>query len=432
MKRKDKVSRREFVKAGVVTAGAVTVAGLPLVGQADEPASQPEKKGKPKKDKKIELVPTRVLGRTGEKISMLCFGAGQPQERMFTAMWEAGIRYADTADCYVEGRHEKELGEWMKKTGHRKDMFIVTKDHPNTPDQFVEMVDARLKNMQTDYIDLYFIHGLGEPDAGYKITLDEMIEVPKAKEWAAAAEKIRKSKKVKYIGFAMHGEVPARLQIMKNAISGGWTDAIMLMYDAQLVRENKDFNKALDACHKAGIGMISMKQMRRLHEAKRDVDKQGEVAAGLLPKFKEMGLTPYQAVLHSVWTDERITSICSAMANLDILKENVAAARKFKPLGKKEMAAVLELYRQQGTRLCTACDGSCRRAAGTDADLNKIVRYLSYFEMDGRRADARRYYAQLTSTERTWQGANLEAASKACRCHVDFAALLPRAEEKLA
>ena len=54
-----------------------------------------------------------------------------------------------------------------------------------------------------------------------------------------------------------------------------------------------------------------------------------------------------------------------------------------KPLGKKQLAMVLDLYRQPGRRFCNACDGRCQRAAGTKAALNDITRCLSYYEMNG-------------------------------------------------
>ena len=71
----------------------------------------------------------------------------------------------------------------------------------------------------------------------------------------------------------------------------------MVSYDPKLVRENAEFNKAVDACHKAGVGLISMKEMRAV-----------DAMPKMLPGFRELGLTPHQAVLHAAWTDERIAN----------------------------------------------------------------------------------------------------------------------------
>lgn len=410
------VSRREFVKAG---AAAAVVAGLP----ASLAAQQPEdaKKGEEKAPDKEQLVPTRVLGRTGAKVSMLNMGTTrEPSTRMLNAMYKLGIRYIDTAASYVGGQSERVIAEWMARKGNRKELFIVTKDQPKSPDEWEQMLDRRLEALKTDYIDLFFLHGLGPGRRGGRGDA-EQTEWPKSKEWAQAAEKMKKSGKTRFAGFSSHAGFPARTELLNNAASGGWVDALMVSYDPQTVRDNADFNKALDACHKAGIGLISMKQMRGVNDASK-----------FMPDFEKKGLTAHTAVLHAVWSDERIASICSNMPSLEILRENAEAAKKFKPLDKKELAAVISLYEKAGRRFCNACDGRCRRAAGTSAGLNDIVRYLSYYEMDGCRDEARRLFAALSPEERDWHGANLQAASCACLSKLDFETLLSRAERKLA
>jgi len=410
------VSRRDFVKAGVT---AAAFAGLPATLAAQQPQDGDKDDAKPAKAK--EPLPTRVLGRTGAKVSILNMGSTQKiDNRLLTAMYDQGIRYIDTADCYSGGQAEKIIAEWMAKKGNRKDIFLVTKDHPKSPDQWVEMLDRRLEALKTDFIDLFFIHGLG-PRRGDSGEDSEEVNRPKNKEWAAAVEKMKKSGKIRFAGFSSHAGFPVRTELLNNAAAGGWVDALMVSYDPQTVRDNADFNKALDACHKAKIGLVSMKQMRGVKDAPK-----------FMPEFEKKGLTAYTAVLHAVWSDERIASICSNIPNLEILKENTAAARNFKPLDKKETAAVIGLYRQEGRRFCNACDGRCRRAAGTDAALNDIVRYLSYYEMDGCREEARRLFAAMSPEERDWRQADLQAASCACVSKLDFTSLLARAEQKLA
>lgn len=409
-----RVSRRDFVKVGAAAAVAV---GLPAGLRADEPQDKKKEKAK----KKVGLMPTRVLGRTGVPVSILNFGAsGGTRRRMLNAVWESGIRYFDTADCYEKGKHEQGLARWYNKEGVRKDLFLVTKDHPKTPEQWIEMVDKRLESLQTDYIDLFMIHAIGEREIGYG-TNEHQIEICKSKEWARAVDKTKKAGKIRFAGHSLHGDIPLRSALLRASAEGGWVDAIMLMYDTQAVREHKEFNDALDKAHKAGIGLVTMKEMRAV-----------EHVAELVPGFKEMGLTPHQAVLHAVWTDERIASICSAITNLKMLKENVEAARKFKPLDKKQLAMVLNIYQQSGRRFCTGCDGRCQRAAGTKASLNDITRYLSYYECDGAREKARELFARLSPEQKDWHGADLEAASAACVSKLDFTTLLPRAQERLA
>lgn len=122
------VSRREFIKAGSALTAAAAAAGLPAVEVYAE--NKPDK----------AVLGRRKLGKTGVGVTMLNLGtAGDMDNRLLNTVWAEGVRYFDTADCYQNGNSEKAVGEWLAKTGHRKDMFIVTKDHPKTPDEWVTM-----------------------------------------------------------------------------------------------------------------------------------------------------------------------------------------------------------------------------------------------------------------------------------------------------
>lgn len=400
------LSRRQFVRAGAATAAA----GLAWEARAEQP---PDEEAKRQND-----FPRRALGRTGEKVTMLNLGTARgASPRLLSAVYDAGVRYVDAADCYAGGRSEAAIGDWIASNGRRKEFFIVTKDHPHSPDEWVQMLDRRLAALQTDYIDLFFIHELG----GGRGADDSVREWPKMKEWGAAADRMKKSGKIRFAGFSTHTEISLRTALLNNAAAGGWVDALMVACDPSLLRENAEFNKALDACHKAQVGLICMKEMRAVAHMPK-----------LLPEFQEMGLTAHQAVLHAVWTDGRFASICSDMHNLRIVQENTTAARNFRPMDEKRVSAVIDLYHRFGSSYCNGCDGRCRQAGGTQAALGDIVRFLSYYETDGSRDLARRLFAALSPQERDWRDADLAAASAACASKLDFAALLARAHEKLA
>jgi hypothetical protein len=133
-----------------------------------------------------------------------------------------------------------------------------------------------------------------------------------------------------------------------------------------------------------------------------------------------------------MWTDERFSVVCSHMDNLEKLEENATACRKFKPLLPEELAAVYYWMRDGKRTFCVGCDGSCRRAAGTNADLNTIARYVSYAEQDGRVYEARELLQRMAAEARDCAGADLAAASRACRSKLDFEQIVKRARELLA
>jgi predicted aldo/keto reductase-like oxidoreductase len=366
-------------------------------------------------------LPRRKLGKTGVEVTILSQGAAFAIEtRHLNMMHSLGIRYIDTAKSYQKGASERAIAEWFEKTGHRKEHFLVTKDEVREPGKWMAKIDERLEALKTDYLDLFFLHGMGDDDYMGPEAAKPCLA---GKDWAKAADEIRKSGKCRFLGFSTHTRpIEDRIAVLNLAAKGSWVDAIMVATDPTLMRDNAEFNKALDACHKADIGLISMKENRG----------GPETIENLFPTFKEKGLSAYTAVMYAMWTDERFANICSHMDNLEKLTENVAAAKKFKPLTKEELTAVDTMIRENERTFCVACDGSCRRAGRTPADLNTIARYVSYAERDGRVYEARDLLKSLPSEARDWSGADLAAASHACKCRLDFARIIKRAEELLA
>ena len=80
----------------------------------------------------------------------------------------------------------------------------------------------------------------------------------KSQEFKETADAIRKSGKARFVGFSSHHK--DRAALIQAAADGGIVDAIMLQYTPWLDKDSP-LNKALDACHKKGIGLISMKQI---------------------------------------------------------------------------------------------------------------------------------------------------------------------------
>jgi predicted aldo/keto reductase-like oxidoreductase len=265
-------------------------------------------------------------------------------------------------------------------------------------------------------IDLYMVHALEDPG----ISLDE------GGEWKRVKDRLVREKKIRFMGFSTHVEMSARSACLRNAVKGGWVDALMAACDPGLVRANAEFNEAIGACAEAGIGLVCMKTTRGLGRGA-DQPEQAREA------FAKLGLTPHQAMQAGMWSDGRFASVCSEMANRRIMEENAAGVRKFtKPFDEEQRRILEEGMRGLARATCPGCDGSCRRAAGTATDFCTIARCLDYYEHDGNRDTARRLYAELRPEQRDARGADLTAASAACPAHLDFAAILRKAERHLA
>ena len=408
------VNRRDFLQASAAVAGASALTSASVTAEADEPA----------KASKTTL-PTRTLGKTGVDVTILNQGTWRASglDRILRFAYASGIRYFDTAKSYgSEGGFKR----WFAQSPEvRKDIFLVTKDSPREPGQLAAMLDERLDALGTDYVDLFFVHALGDHDP------QEGLDWPKSKEFAAAIDKIKKSGKAKFVGFSTHHKT--RAAILQSAAEGGFVDAIMLKFSPWLAKDSP-LNKAIDACHAKGIGLISMKQIagQGAGDFPGDNTSLDEVAQKLPEALKERKLSPYQGLLQAIWTDERIASSCVSMRNTDQIRENADAARRFEPLKVAEIEALRDAFLAANPTLCADCEGQCALAAGTDARLGDITRYLTYHDHHGYKGEARARYAELTQAERDWRGADLDAAREACPGGLDFARLLPRADERLA
>jgi uncharacterized protein len=404
---------RQIDRRGFLGTGAGAIAAAAALGEMRPAAAAAAQQGDARATQSAPLA-KRKLGKTGVEVTMLNIGTWRSSglDRLLATAWARGVRYVDTAKSYGT---EPAIGRWLQsKPEVRKELFLVTKDHPTSPKGLIRQLDDRLEALKTDYVDLIFIHAMGDH------SINTEIKWPQSAEFKAAAEAIRKSGKAKFVGFSTHH--PRRPEILQAAVRGGFVDAIMLQNNPWLAQED-DMNKALDACYKAGIGLISMKQVAGNWNL--------EEIARRLPELAEKKLTPYQGLLHAIWSDERFSSVCVSMRNTDQIRENTEAARTYQPMNRAAIDRLRDACIASGPTLCASCDGRCSKAAGTTAELGNLTRFLTYHEHHGYRAEARRLYGELTDAAREWRGADLEAARAACPNHLDFASLLPRTDELL-
>jgi aryl-alcohol dehydrogenase-like predicted oxidoreductase len=406
----DQTDRRTFLQAGALA--VASAASLAPGARAEDAPAKPAE------------LPRRPLGKTGVNITILDQGSvrGDGFDRILRLSFASGVRVFDTAKVYGSERNFK---KWFEQAPEvRKQIFLVTKDQPRTPRQMLKMVDQRLAALGTDYIDLFFVHAMGDEHR-----LDDAINFVKGQEFKETADAIRKSGKAKFIGFSTHNK--NRAQIIQAAAEAGIVDAIMLQYSPWLDKD-APLNKALDVCHEKGIGLITMKQVAgRFFGDQTKVNILDEVVRRV-PMLAEKKLTPFQGLLHAIWTDERISASCVSMRNTEQIRQNVDAARRFEPLKTAEILQLRDAVLDHGPMLCADCDGRCSIAAGTKAELGDLTRFLTYHEHHGLRADARRQYAALSPEARDWSDADLEAARNACPNRLDFARLLREVDRHLA
>ena len=401
-------SRRNFLKTALTLPAALAVAPSLLSASAESvttPALSSQSGNSP--------LPMRTLGRSDRKVTMVSLGgmmdAYTPE--YLDIAWSMGIRYFDTADCYIGGQSEHRLGAWLAKyPERRKEVFIVSKDHPHQgPEQMLQMIDTRLAALGTDHLDLFFIHGISPREYG-----PQTLDWPKSDDFKRVVDKLKSSGKAKMVGFSCHDD--RRAEYLMAAAQGGFLDAIMVRY-TPFFTKGDPFDRALDACHKAGIGLVAMKTMRNTH----DVPTR-------MPEFDKMGLDVHQAVLHAVWSDERISAACIMLDNVSQMENTAAAARAYKqPLHASHLNTLRDLVVAGRRTMCPGCPACDSVGATAALAFQHIARFVTYYEQDGNLA-ARDMFHSLPAAQRDFASIDLAALRDRCAFHTDYPDIMKRAQ----
>ncbi len=346
-----KWTRRRFLKAtGTAGLGALMA---PVNGMATA-AETPTR------------VPTRPFGRTGADVSILSLGGMfdiASNQLMMRQALRWGVTYWDTADCYQSGS-EKGIGKYFKKYPRdRQKVFLVSKSDARAPDGMTDLLDRSLKRMNTDYLDLYFVHGI--------YSIDELDD--RTRSWA---EKAKATGKIRFFGFSTHSNME---ECLLEAARLGWIDGIMMTYNYRLMH-TREMKRAVAACVKAGIGLTAMKTQGG-GPVGTDTDTEMEMAG----RFMEKGFTDAQAKLMAVWQNPDIASICSQMPNMSILMSNIAAAVNKTELSVRDTELLQRYARETQSSYCTGCTHICQSAVAKEVPIGDVMRYLMYCRSYGDR-----------------------------------------------
>jgi uncharacterized protein len=290
------VSRREFLTR--TTATLASAGALPALAAAAE--------------KETVSLPTRVLGRTGASVPVLAFGCGSrflmyEEEDVALAVLERalalGVRYFDTAIDYGNGKSESRVGQLMKT--RRADVFLATKipTRARTRDLALAEVEASLKRLQTDHVDLLHIHSLGDAADLKAIEAKDGV--------LQALYELRRQKVARFIGMTSHTDGA----VMAQAIERNDVDCVQMAMNP--ARAHAFEEKALPAAKAKNLGIILMK------------------ATGQEQLLGPQG-APAAELMRYAWSLPVATAVVG-MPKREFLEANVAAARAFAPMTAAEM-----------------------------------------------------------------------------------------------
>lgn len=264
------------------------------------------------------------LGKSDLNVSEICFGCmslGGDQSfntKLIHEAIDSGVNFFDTADLYQRGANESVLGKAVKRK--RKDILIATKvgnvwrdddsgwDWNPTKKYILKAVDASLDRLQTDYIDLYQLHG-----GTLKDPIDDII---------AAFERLKKQGKIRHYGISS-----IRPNVMKEYVKKSNISSVMMPYS---LLDRRPEDGILELLNEKEVGIIARGALAKGLLAGKPAevyqDYTVEEVQKVIDTVKNLSnfyRTSAQTALKFVGQEPAVTTIASGIRTQEQLKENV-------------------------------------------------------------------------------------------------------------
>lgn len=268
-----------------------------------------------------ETVPTRVLGRTGEKISMVGLGGyhvgmqsdEQESIRIIRTALDSGITFLDNCWDYNNGQSEIRMGKALRD-GYRQKAFLMTKIDGRTRQAAAQQLEESLRRLQTDHIDLLQFHEVirdTDPDRIFA----------KGGGMEAVLE-AKKQGKVRYIGFTGHKSPDIHLKMLNTAFAHNFTfDAVQMPLNVMDAHYDSFEKKVLPVLVKHNIGVLGMKPM------------------GDKIILKSKTASPIECLHYAMNLPTSV--VITGCDSLEILQQAIGAAKAFKPMSAGEVSSLL-------------------------------------------------------------------------------------------
>lgn len=299
-------SRREFLQSSIAAAALAGMASSNATSAADAPAAS--------------SLPSQVLGKTGVQVPLLGMGTAQmgiarsieEGVQVLHKALELGINYFDSAPEFAGyGKAQLQLGHAFKD--RRKEVFLTTKCARNRADEALKLLESNLKEMQTDYTDLVYVHSLGADERDMKTVTGP----------GGVMEFLQKAKRdglARFVGVTGHNRADRFLPILKDY------DLDVIMNAVNFVDRNTyNFEEKIwPVAAEKNVGLVAMKvfggsQGNNEHNSK-------------LP------LHHHQLALRYALSIPGVSCAVVGMKTVEEVQRNVDWVKQFAPLNEQERA----------------------------------------------------------------------------------------------
>lgn len=293
-------SRREFLSTTLAGAAAMS---LTRMGRADDVRAR------------IARMPTRPFANSGERVSLLCVGGhhlargGVAEEEAIRIIHEAmdhGATFMDNAWEYHNGVSEERMGKALRGP-RRNQAFLMTKTMGRDARTATKELEASLRRLRTDRIDLWQFHNIRADDEPDRIFAPGgAVEV---------AEKAREQGKIRYIGFT--GHTSPHLMLKMLARDYDW-DAVQMPLNPLDGTYHSFEKQVLPILVRRQIAVLAMK------------------TRGGGPILRSGACTAEECWRYVAGLP--VATIVSGMESLALLRGNLKMAQELEPMNTEEMA----------------------------------------------------------------------------------------------
>ena len=328
----------------------------------------------------------RVLGKTGLEISRLGFG-GIPIQKidaegtraLVGELVDKGVNFIDTARGYTVS--EEYLGYALE--GVRDKFVLATKSMARTKEKMADDIDVSLRNLRTNYIDLYQIHN---PSA---VDLDTVMAEGGALE---ALFEARAVGKIGHIGITLHS-----VELFRRAIELDWVETVMFPYN--LVETQGE--ELIAECERRNIGFICMKPL----------------AGGAIEDAR--------LAMRFILNNPAVTVVIPGMAEISEIRENASVSSDTSALSEEEIENIEKIRAELGTNFCRRCNYCAPCTAGIN--ISAVFLFEGYYSRYDLKDWAAARYSTLAKTASDCIGCG--ACESRCPYNLPIREMLKRAAE---
>ncbi len=328
----------------------------------------------------------RDLGSTGFKASEVGFGAMNTRDaELIHAAIDAGINYLDTAHRYMNGMNEEIVGTVMKTK--RDKVFLATKMPKGSYDDILKNMETSLKRLQTDHVDLCFLHN--------NTTVEQVV----SEEHLKAFEEIRRKGMTRFIGMSTHQN---QAELIDAAIGTKIWEAVLVGYN---YTSPPEVGKAIERARKAGLATIAMKMIISI-DTRKPLDVPSELRSG--------DLNAAQAALKWALQNPYVDTTVPGMTTFEHLAQDLSVmGTRMSFHDRKTLIRYAEARSGgncRGSAGCTGCQSQCPKGVQI-CELNRCVGYAHGY---GDERLARENYRDLPVSSKVEACADCDECSVRC------------------